>query len=318
MQWMKWLRLIGVVLFAWILWKVDWKTAAASLRALKPAYLAAYVGCFGFMALLRVIRLRLCVKRVGGGLSFVDAYLATLEPAFVGVVTPGRVGELTRIAHLKEVLTLQLSVSIVGLERIMDLAILFAFGVGGSIYIFAPSIRAVAPVAICAGLLLIYWVFRAFHRAAALLRRIFALLSRIQLFGNDFPGTLMVAMQQAAQATAFPMLVLGAVCILLNLAQIFLLGQAFGFRADKIVVCFAYIVATLLSLLPISPSGLGTREATYIYIMAQQGIAKEQALLFALLDAVVLGPIGVLIMLAPFWISRSARAGSKPDGRNPT
>jgi uncharacterized membrane protein YbhN (UPF0104 family) len=94
------------------------------------------------------------------------------------------------------------------------------------------------------------------------------------------------------------------VCIGLNFTQIFLLAKAFGFQADYLVVIFAYAVATLVSLLPISVGGLGTREATYIMIMAHEGILKEQALLFSLMDGVVLGMFGLFFLIVPIWILR--------------
>ena len=312
---MKWLRIIGILLFVWILSRVDWPTVLSSIKSLKPIYLGGYITCFACMILVRVIRLQICVNRVGGSLSFFKSYLATLEPAFVGVVTPGRVGELTRIAHLRHIIPIHSSIAVVVLERIIDLATLFAFGVGGVIYIFAPRARFVAFVATGAAILLIHAFFRRFNRLAPYLQPISAGLSRFSRFGKDFWESLTDAARETTQATVSPMVLLGTVCILLNLGQIFLLGQAFGFQADNLAICFAYIVATLLSLLPISPSGLGTREATYIYIMAQQGVSKEQALLFALLDAVVLGPVGVTIMLAPFWIARLFVGGGSTESR---
>jgi len=101
MRWLKWARLTGVLLFLWILSKIDWKTVLQTIKTLKPGYLAAYVLCFACMILVRVIRLRLCARKLGVPLSLPDSYVTTVEPALMGAVTPGRVGELTRIGHLQ-------------------------------------------------------------------------------------------------------------------------------------------------------------------------------------------------------------------------
>jgi len=116
------------------------------------------------------------------------------------------------------------------------------------------------------------------------------------------------------QRAAMPIFLLGLVSIALNFSQILLLAKAFGFQVDYLVVMFAYAAATLISLLPISVGGLGTREATYIMIMAREGISKEQALLFSLLDGFVFGVLMLLLLLLPIWalrlLSRRQKVGA--------
>lgn len=106
---------------------------------------------------------------------------------------------------------------------------------------------------------------------------------------------------------AMSIFLLGLVCMAINLTQIFFLAKAFGFNVDYLVVCFSYIVAALVSLLPVSAGGLGTREAIYIMIMAREGIIKEQALLFSLIDGVVLSVFGMLLLLVPIWLLKMGK-----------
>lgn len=319
MRWLKWFRLAGVLLFLWILSKIDWKTVLQTIKTLKPGYLAAYVLCFACMIFVRVIRLRLCARKLGVPLSLPDSYVTTVEPALMGAVTPGRVGELTRIGHLqRHGMALPSALALVGMERLVDLAILAAFGLGGMVYIFSPApIKRFAFIVTGVFLFVLYLFFAGFDHVAPVLQRASAAgLRRLSLLSAASSEKVFGAFHRTIGATASTMQFLGLAYIGFNFIQIYMLGRAFGFRADSIVICFAYTVSTLLSVLPISPAGLGTREATYIYIMAREGIGKEQALLFSLLDGVVLGPTGLFILLAPLWIIRAgARIRASISGR---
>lgn len=310
MHWKNWLKLIGVVLLVWILSIVDWQQATQALLKLDPVYLIGYVLCFAAMILVRTLRLRIALSKLGYSLSFRDCYVAILEPAFMGSVTPGRLGEFTRVGYIHaHGVSMQEAVSVVTIERLIDIGVLLVFGVGGMVYIFAP-----APYHLSSGLvvilaLLLFYV--SIRSCDSLFRYLKGYLGWILRWEPAF-----VARHRQALATSFhgvmnraamPIFLLGLVCITLNFVQIFFLAKAFGFEADYLVVIFAYAAATLISLLPISVGGLGTREATYITIMAREGILKEQALLFSLIDGVVLGIFGMMILFIPILILRFSK-----------
>lgn len=307
MRWQNWLKLIGVALLVWIMSTVDWAQASQALLKLNPAYLVGYVVCFVAMMLVRTARLRLALSRLDHQLTFSDCYVATLEPAFMGVVTPGRLGEFTRVGYIHaHGVPMQEAISVVTIERLIDICVLLIFGFGGMVYIFAPAAYQFSGgLVVVLGLLLFFGAIRGYD---FLFRRLQKHLGWVFRWEPSF-----VALHRQALATSFhgvmnrsamPIFMLGLVCIALNFCQVFLLAKAFGFEADYLVVIFAYAAATLVSLLPISVGGLGTREAIYIMIMAREGILKEQALLFSLLDGFIFGVLMLLVLLIPIWAYR--------------
>lgn len=307
MHWQNWLKLIGVALLVWIMSTVNWEQVIQALLKLNLAYLMGYVVCFVAMMLVRTIRLRLALSRLDHPLTFKDCYVATLEPAFMGVVTPGRFGEFTRVGYIHaHGVPMQEAISVVMIERMIDMCVLLIFGTGGMVYIFAP-----APYNFSSGLVVVMGLllfFGAIHGYDFLFRR----LQKPLVWILHWEPSVMTRHRQALASSfhvvmkraAMPIFLLGLVCIALNFGQVFLLAKAFGFEADYLVVIFAYAVATLVSLLPISVGGLGTREATYIMIMAREGILKEQALLFSLLDGFIFGVLMLLVLLIPIWAYR--------------
>lgn len=310
MRWQNWLKLVGIVLLVWIMSTVNWERAMQALIQLKPAYMVGYVGCFVAMVLVRTIRLRLALSKLDHHLSFRDCYVAILEPAFMGAVTPGRLGEFTRVGYIHaHGVPMQEAISVVTVERLIDVGVLLVLGAGGMVYIFAPEpYHFSGGLVVATGLLLSFVVIRGYD---FLFRRLQKALSWVLRWEPSFVvrhrQALATSFHVVMQRAAMPILLLGLVCITLNFGQIFFLAKAFGFEADYLAVIFAYAVATLVSLLPISVGGLGTREATYIMIMAREGISKEQALLFSLLDGFVFGVLMLLVLLLPVWASRLLR-----------
>lgn len=307
MHWKNWLKLIGVVLLVWILSIVDWQQATQALLKLNPAYLMGYVLCFAAMMLVRTLRLRIALSKLGRSLSFRDCYVAILEPAFMGSVTPGRLGEFTRVGYIHaHGVSMQEAVSVVTIERLIDIGVLLVFGVGGMVYIFAPApYHLSSGLVVVLALLLFYVSIRSCDSLFSYLKVYLGWILRWEpAFVTRHRQALATSFQGVMNRAAMPIFLLGLVCITLNFAQIFFLAKAFGFEADYLVVIFAYAAATLVSLLPISVGGLGTREATYIVIMAREGILKEQALLFSLLDGFIFGVLMLLVLLIPIWAYR--------------
>lgn len=225
----------------------------------------------------------------------------------MGMVTPGRLGEFTRVGYIHaHGVPMQEAISVVTIERLIDICVLLIFGFGGMVYIFAPAAYQFSGgLVVVLGLLLF---FGAIHGYGLVFRHLQKHLGWILRWEPSFMTrhrqVLTSSFHVVMKRTAVPVFLLGLVCIALNFGQVFLLAKAFGFEADYLVVIFAYAVATLVSLLPISVGGLGTREATYIMIMAREGIVKEQALLFSLLDGFIFGVLMLLVLLIPIWAYR--------------
>ena len=307
MHWKNWLKLIGVVLLVWILSTVDWVLATHALLKLDSIYLLGYGACFTAMILVRTIRLRLALSKLGHLLSFGDCYVAVLEPAFMGSITPGRLGEFTRVGYIHaHGVSMQEAISVVTVERLIDVVVLLIFGVGGMVYIFAPeSYRFSSALIIMLGLIFAYGGIHGYDF-------LFRYLQKYMGWMLQWEATFVARHRQALAASfhgvmnraAMPIFLLGLVCIAFNFGQVYFMAKAFGFEADYLVVIFAFAAATLVSLLPISVGGLGTREATYIMIMARVGIVKEQALLFSLLDGFIFGVLMMLVLLIPTWAYR--------------
>jgi hypothetical protein len=96
--------------------------------------------------------------------------------------------------------------------------------------------------------------------------------------------------------------------------QCYLLALALGLPLSYLQVSYTVAIGSLVTLLPISISGLGTREAAIIAYLATAGITGEQALGFSLLVFAafyvaggLFGAVAWLIKPAPLAALRMAR-----------
>jgi uncharacterized protein (TIRG00374 family) len=205
---------------------------------------------------------------------------------------------------------------IVMIERLVDVSLLLIIGATGVVYIFSPEINPIGiSIFIASSLLALYWLL---HRSIDVLNFLQNKLrwlsrwepNRIHGRRHDLSASIKNVLQHAAQ----PIFTLGLCCIALNFLQIFLLAKAFHFQADYLFIIFAYSAATLVSLLPITFGGLGTREATYIVIMDQIGISQEEALLFSLTDGLVFSILILFVLIVPLWLANLRIKQPKPTG----
>jgi uncharacterized protein (TIRG00374 family) len=256
------------------------------------------------------------MRNLGFPLPIADSYAAAVEPMFMGAVTPGRIGEFSRVAFLaRHEVPVASAVALSIVERATDLCALVCVSVGGVLYLFGPAhLRQYAFLLI----VLLFWLLalscRASYLAIPRLQRLAAgSLRSLGLPGENAQRKLWAAIRQTIRGSATFIAALAIACTLLNLCQIYMLSLAFGFPASRIPICFAFAASAIMALLPIAPAGLGTREATYIFVMARQGIGREQALLFSLLDGVVFAALCPLLMAVPLWI-RSVLRRVSPGG----
>lgn len=297
-RWKSGLKLFGITLLLWLLATLDWRHLGQVILRLRLEYLAAYFLAFLMMVLVRAERLRRVLHRVGHVSDWVGCYKATVEPALWGMITPGRLGELSRVGYVAASgCNLSQATAIVLAERAFDVSLLLLAGGIGLAYLSLPGDKLSWLLGMVGCALLLLWVCTRW--AQGLLGMAARGLERIKdrkwaAVLGVFVSETSTVMAQAGEGLFWH----SVANLAMNFLQIYFLAQAFAFEADVLVVIFSSAIAALVSLLPISVGGLGTREATYIAVMATEGVAKEEALLFSLLDGLVFS----LLMLFLLWL----------------
>lgn len=290
------MRLVGPLLLVWILWRFgDFAALTDILKRASLWPLVAAVLLDAGVIHAKLLRwqslLAACKVRVGTA----SAYKAYLPSLFLGLATPGRVGDVVRIQYLKRDHGVRysdgLAVSVV--DRLCDVYVLLAFVSLGIVHLTSalsgPLARvawiAVAGVAVAP---LLLFIPKLAEPAASWL------YARVAQGGaSDGPAAFFDALRaQSGRALAVP---LGATiaAFLINYLQAWLVAGALGMSLSFVDVVAVLSISSLLGLLPISVSGVGVREAFCALVFPVAfGLSETMGIAFGL------GVFGVIYLPA--------------------
>ncbi|MBS4058003.1 MAG: flippase-like domain-containing protein [Bacteroidales bacterium] len=204
------------------------------------------------------------------------AYMASFT---IGVVTPGRIGEIARLYYLREEVDIDFvpSFRTIVTDRIFDLGVLFMLSFAGLIYYGQIGIHEVyTAAAIGIGLF-----FLGLFLAAWLLKRLLATKKPDALRPLRFVQS---CVDQAVSGKALLLWLITLAAYLGFYGAIDLIFLSLGVSMPIIDIAIILSVVGLVSILPISLAGFGTREVSLVYLLAFYGITPELALSFSLLQ----------------------------------
>jgi uncharacterized membrane protein YbhN (UPF0104 family) len=263
------MRLVGPLLLVWVLWRFgDSETLTGAFKRASLWPLAGAVLLDAGVIHAKLFRWQTLLAACNVRVDTASAYRAYLPSLFLGLATPGRVGDVVRIQYLKRDHGVRypdgLAVSVV--DRLCDVYVLLAFVSLGIVHLTnalsAPLARtawlAVAGVAVAP---LLLFIPKIAEPAANWL------YARVAGDGTpDGPSTFFAALRsQVGRALIAP---LGATvaAFLINYLQAWLVASALGMTLSFSDVVAVVSISSLLGLLPISVSGIGVREAFFALV----------------------------------------------------
>jgi uncharacterized protein (TIRG00374 family) len=281
-------RLIGLAVLGLILLKLDLKATAAALARvdwnLLLVAMAANLPLFG----LKAWRWRELLRMQGIIYLWHEAFLVFVAGLFLGLVTPGRVGEVGKALYLKQDRNVPVSEGLANvlMDRLFDLYTILVLGAAGLAWF-----RLLPPWSL--GLIMSGTVVALFLPLLLLSERLatwgLALFQRLPVLGqHNVRATQAVRrFQQGLRPLLTPRLAVPLALTLLAYALFFwqgwLLALALDLPLGMVYLAVCLSVAGVAALLPISFSGLGTRDAILILLFAPLGLAAEEAVAFSTL-----------------------------------
>jgi glycosyltransferase 2 family protein len=282
------LKTIGPVIFIFILFQIDFKILFVELKSLNLFYLVLALGIMSLEMVVKAWRWRVILLSLNINISKTKSLSLFWIGAFVGIITPGRLGELIKISFLKNkgsnVFHSFLSIII---DRISDLAVLIFFGVIISVFF----IRDLGVYIILIGLffiliiILLFFIVDKKNFLHSIFEKIITKISPVDL--KDFETFTFSSYWQEIKKIQNRDIINFFVYTIFNWVLYFLskyfISLSLGIDLSFINIVIISISVALISILPISIAGLGTRDATIIYLFSLFSLDKEAALLFSLL-----------------------------------
>ncbi len=282
-----WLRLIGLVMLGILLLQSDLgRLGALAKEANLPLIIVSLGANFPLIA-IKAFRLKVILRPHAVSYEFGKAYLAYWSSIYLGLLTPGRLGEFARVAYVRRDCNVSTSqgLSSVLTDRILDLYALLAFGGIAIMNLKVKAIHFWVPV--CAALFLTLPLALFLHPYSfSLLRRYGRGLGK--LGEKVFAGDQWLSRMRSSLCQLSWSRLAGAICLTilaytLFFVQCYLIALALDLQLGLIEVTYVSAMGSLVTLLPISISGLGTREAAIVAYLHTLGVPQEMALGFSLM-----------------------------------
>lgn len=260
------LKLIGVALFIWILLGIDRTGLITALGSSDPLLLlAGFFLTFGIFA-CKAARWRVLSDAVGARLSFAQSWRMTLIGLFLGLVTPAKLGEFGRAAYLRaHHVSGPLALALAVIDRIADAILIAALAVFAIGPLFGWEWTALI---VLSGLTLIALLPFLWY-GAILLARFVPLLRVLHPSSHKHRIIRIGWWTITAWITYF--------------ASTCLLARAVGITVDLPSLIAVLTITGIVALIPIAPSGLGTREAALVTLLVPLGVEAEKAVALGLI-----------------------------------
>ena len=293
-------RLIGPVIVVAAIWwagpgKVWGVLSIADVRVVAVVLLLSIP-----MVTIKAVRWRILLRCYDIELSFRDSVSMYATGIVFSTVTPGRVGDMVKILMLvKRGCSAGKAIACNVLDRLFDVTLIVIAGYAGMWYFsgqFGAHLRVVnIIIVIVVGLLVVFVLKRHLIKKMA-----------IKLIPAQYEATARESWNEIVggfwRNPVGQLLSLGFWTVVfwgVYFCAMYLCAVALELDVSFIYMSACAVIAMLFSLLPITVAGIGTRDATFILLLGQIGIERQESLaLSALILAVFLVNCAVLYLIS--------------------
>lgn len=272
-------RLIGGALLLIILWRVGAGQLLGVLANVKPLAIIGGAILGTSVLLLRSLRWRILCEGLDIHIQVGEAVRLYLLATFVASITPGRIGDLVKAYYVRDRRAeggLAAGIATVVYDRLLDLGQIGALALGAVVVLPWVPAAAGPPLVILALLAFVGGTVWRPTREGLLARPLNWALRRLPGADGANPPTPSARHVLAAQAlTAASLVGFAGACVVLAR------GLSISAPAWSLAVLAA--LGAVISLMPITVLGIGTRDALYVAAAPFLGATSESMLALSLL-----------------------------------
>jgi uncharacterized protein (TIRG00374 family) len=278
------IRLFGIVLLSILLYFTDFKSILSIVVSLNISFLVIAMAIVLTVIFIRGIRWGLLLRANGIFCPILKVLQANYFSVFLSMLTPGRVGELGKAFLLgtREPSGLAMIIGTVIVDRFLDISVVTILGlisatilcinyninISGLVLWFAIGFIIIAAIVIA-------FRISIFAQFAMRLTNIIGLKNlevaktfqeSVKLFIRTLPTSFFLTLLSWA----------------LQSVMAHFIALAIGLYFTPITLVFFVATSTLISLLPISFGGIGTRDGVFILVFSKMGYPPEAAISYAM------------------------------------
>ncbi len=288
---------IAILLFLFS--RVDFSTHGLwfTLRSVRPVYYL--LSLFGVIIVLGIksYRWKLLVANEGYEYSARRAFGAYMASDAIGIVTPGRIGEIARLYYVRQETPISffLAFKTIVSDRIFDFTMLGWFGLSGLLF----YLKSFGQLPGYLYLLIILVAFVAAYVAG--LAFLDMILHNKWLARWQIIGFVRECFRAVLNRNSILMWSLTIIAYAAYFFFSWLIMRSLNLDPGFEDVAFIMSIMSLSTIIPISVAGFGTREATLVILFSYYHLASETAVSFSILHFTAFFLWGGLIGLV-YWL----------------
>ncbi|RLI95948.1 MAG: hypothetical protein DRO99_05185 [Candidatus Aenigmatarchaeota archaeon] len=308
----KLLPLIGIVIFIAVLLSTGIMDIVDIIIRADPALLLIVLSLQIPVIVIKAGKWKILTHAYGRGASLKECIQSWLVGFVIGIVTPGRMGELSKAYYLKDRISLGRGIGTIVVDRIADISVLFTLAILGTILFIYSGFLEMDIIYLLVTLFVVFIALTLFVLAKGDLVKRFAgpVFRRIvphrhkpgmrKTFHDFYTGLGDIRRRWQLVAVS---VALSFVSWSFAILQYKLIATALSLQIGYLFLLSVMPLVTLLDTLPISFSGLGTREIALIIFLGMLNVSAGEAVSFSvlifLLGYLVLVPFGLI-----FWFMK--------------
>ena len=244
-----------------------------------------------FIAIIPPIyKWRIILENQGVDISITNLLKIFLISTFYGNITPGKIGTFIRVYYLKDLIKKPLGFcsSSILIDRMLDFLVLLLFAMAGILLISSNYMWLFWLLALGFVIFLVLFVFLINKDKNKFILRF--------IYKYFVPGRFKALAKEnyldfyekipKPRTLLYPMfLTIISWIFYYSLPYVFVI--ALGIKINYIYFVFLYALSTLITLIPISIAGLGTREASLIILLGFYGVTASEVVIMSLLSFVL-------------------------------
>ncbi len=275
------LKIGGSVAIIWLMIRnIPWNMAEFK-RVFQQLHLGWYgLSLTGVLLVLGIKSLRWNLLLVHEQCAYPkwNSFVAYMASFTIGLITPGRLGEISRLYYVREEAKISFynGFKTLIVDRIFDFAMLIWFGTTGMLFFYKVlgDINGGAYLLVTAIALLAIWMVIYFSLKSIVKKD--TAKTGPKFIRESWNGMFLPVM-------AWPWLLTLLAYFVFYVAN-FWIFKSIGIPLSLIDIGFILSLMSLATLIPISLAGFGTREVSLVFLLSFYGISPEVAIIFSLLQ----------------------------------
>ena len=301
----KFLPLIGIIIFFYIIYNLDIEKIKDALLSISPIFIILSLTLTIPRVIIRNYAWQLIQKEQKIKISFFQSLKIFLIGYFYGSITPGYVGQLMRVPYMKEKTGEPYGKLFVNsvVENIIHTLSLYGMMVIGALLVIGtiPQLFTITIIwIIILAIVLFYFIKKERGERLFYVLIKYLIPKSLKSHFNKFVDTFYTDFPQIKKLIA--PLILGLFTWIIIFSQEYIVVLAMGLDISYVYFLLLFPIANVAGFIPITFAGLGVREGTSILIFTTLfAVTQEEILVFTLVGFIITdvftGFIGFLLSL---------------------